>query len=169
MRTIRSILGLTLGFVVISSILAAVVAAIAKQRMVSSGTETDDEFDLVTIFDGVDFASTAPAFRRGTVLTWYGGGQIDLRGATLDPAGAELNVRALFGGVQVIVPETWHVEQRMVAFLGGVSDSREKDETQEGTGPVLRLTGWAVFGGIDVTSEPRHDEFEAESPASATA
>lgn len=168
MRTIRSILGLTLGFVVISSILAAVVAAVAKRHMISSGTEMDDEFDLVTIFDGVDFASTAPAFRRGTVLTWYGGGQIDLRGATLDPAGAELNVRALFGGVQIIVPETWHVEQRMVAFLGGVSDSREKSEAQEGE-PVLRLTGWAVFGGIDVTSEPRHDEFDAEVPAPATA
>ena len=168
MRTIRSILGLTFGFVIISSILAAVVAAVAKRHMISNGTETDDEFDLVTIFDGVDFASTAPAFRRGTVLTWYGGGQIDLRGATLDPAGAELNVSALFGGVQVIVPETWRVDQRMVAFLGGVGDSREKIDAQE-TGPVLRLDGWAAFGGIDVSSEPRHDEFDAESPAPATA
>src|SRR4029077_1837330 len=141
---------------------------VAKRHMISSGTETDDEFDLVTIFDGVDFASTAPAFRHGSVLTWFGGGQIDLRGATLDPAGAELNVRALFGGVQVIVPETWHVEQRMVAVLGGVSDSREKIEAQE-TGPVLRLSGWAVFGGIDVTSEPRRAESEAETPAPATA
>lgn len=167
MRTIRSILGLTFGFVIISSILAAVVAAVAKRHMISNGTETDDEFDLVTIFDGVDFASTAPAFKRGTVLTWYGGGQIDLRGATLDPAGAELNIRALFGGVQIIVPESWSVEQRMVAFLGGVSDSREKIETLEG--PVLRLSGWAAFGGIDVTSEPRQDEFDAESPAPATA
>ena len=168
MRTIRSILGLAFGFVIISSILAAVVAAVAKRHMFSSGTETDDEFDLVTIFDGVDFASTAPAFRRGSVLTWYGGGQIDLRDATLDPAGAELNIRALFGGVQLIVPETWRVEQRIVAFLGGVGDSREKIESQE-TGPVLRLDGWAVFGGIDVTSEPRHGESDAESPAPATA
>ena len=168
MRTIRSILGLTFGFVIVSSILAAVVAAVAKRQMISSGTETDNEFDLVTIFDGTDFASTAPAFRRGSVLTWYGGGQIDLRGATLDPAGAELNVRALFGGVQVIVPETWRVEQRMAAFLGGVSDSREKIEAQD-TGPVLRLDGWAAFGGIDVKSEPQRDEFDAESPAAASA
>jgi len=166
MRTIRSILGLTFGFVIVSSILAAVVAAVAKRHMFSSGTETDDEFDLVTIFDGVDFASTAPSFRRGSVLTWYGGGQIDLRGATLDPAGAELNVRTLFGGVLVVVPETWRVEQRLVAFLGGVSDSRAKIEAQE-TGPVLRLDGWAVFGGIEVTSEPRRDEFDAEAPATA--
>jgi hypothetical protein len=136
--------------------------------MTSSGTESDNEFDLVTIFDGTEFASTAPAFRRGSVLTWYGGGQIDLRGATLDPAGADLNVRALFGGVQVIVPESWRVEQRIGAFLGGVSDSREKIDAQE-TGPVLRLSGWAAFGGIDVKSEPSRDEFEAESPAPATA
>jgi predicted membrane protein len=168
MRTIRSILGLTIGFVIVSSIISAVVAAVAKRHMLSSGMESDNEFDLVTIFDGTDFASTAPAFRRGSVLTWYGGGQIDLRGATLDPAGAELNVRALFGGVQIIVPETWRVEQRMVAFLGGVSDSREKIEAHE-TGPVLRLDGWAAFGGIDVSSEPRRDEFDAASPAPMTA
>jgi predicted membrane protein len=168
MRTIRSILGLTIGFVIVSSIISAVVAAVAKRHMLSSGMESDNEFDLVTIFDGTDFASTAPAFRRGSVLTWYGGGQIDLRGATLDPAGAELNVRALFGGVQIIVPEMWRVEQRMVAFLGGVSDSREKIEAHE-TGPVLRLDGWAAFGGIDVSSEPRRDEFDAASPAPMTA
>jgi predicted membrane protein len=168
MRTIRSILGLTIGFVIVSSIISAVVAAVAKRHMLSSGMESDNEFDLVTIFDGTDFASTAPAFRRGSVLTWYGGGQIDLRGATLDPVGAELNVRALFGGVQIIVPETWRVEQRMVAFLGGVSDSREKIEAHE-TGPVLRLDGWAAFGGIDVSSEPRRDEFDAASPAPMTA
>jgi hypothetical protein len=168
MRTIRSILGLTIGFVIVSSIISAVVAAVAKRHMLSSGMESDNEFDLVTIFDGVDFASTAPAFRRGTVLTWYGGGQIDLRGATLAPTGAELNVRALFGGVQIIVPETWRVQQRMVAFLGGVSDSREKIEAHE-TGPVLRLDGWAAFGGIDVSSEPRRDEFDAASPAPMTA
>jgi len=130
MRTIRSILGLTFGFVIISSILAAVVAAVAKRHMFSSGTETDDEFDLVTIFDGVDFASTAPAFRRGSVLTWYGGGQIDLRDATLDPAGAELNIRALFGGVQLIVPETWRVEQRIV----GVPRRRQR-QPREDRGP----------------------------------
>jgi hypothetical protein len=168
MRTIRSILGLTFGFVIVSSILAALVAAVAKRQMISSGTETDNEFDLVTIFDGTDFASTAPAFRRGSVLTWYGGGQIDLRGATLDPAGAELNVRALFGGVQVIVPETWRVEQRIGAFLGGVSDSREKIEGQE-SGPVLRLDGWAAFCGIDVKSELFRDEFDAELAAAASA
>ena len=117
--------------------------------------------------DGVDFASTAPAFRRGSVLTWYGGGQIDLRGATLDPAGAELKVRALFGGVQVIVPETWRVDQRLGAFLGGVSDSRDKFDAPE-SGPVLRLSGWAVVGGIDVTSEPRQAGFDAGAPAPAT-
>jgi len=167
MRTIRSILGLTFGFVILSSIVSAVVAAVAKQRLTSSGAETDDEFDLVTIFDGVEFASTAPAFRRGSVLTWYGGGTIDLRGATLDPAGAQLNVRALFGGIQLIVPETWRVEQRVVAILGGVSDSR--DAIYDQTGPLLSIAGWAVFGGIDVTSEPELSASDAETPAPTTA
>jgi predicted membrane protein len=164
MRTIRSILAVTLGFVLLTSITSAVVAAFAKQRMVSKGTETDNEFDLVTIFDGLDFASSAPALRRGSVLTWYGGGQIDLRGATLDPAGARLTIRALFGGILLIVPETWRVEQRVTAVFGGVG-TRETVGAEQ-VGPVLSLDGVVVFGGIDVTSEPSS---EADAEAFATA
>ncbi len=167
MRTIRSILGMTFGILILSSIISAVVAAVAKQRLASSGTETDDEFDLVTIFDGVDFASTAHAFRRGSVLTWYGGGQIDLRGATLDPGGVRLTLHALFGGVQLIVPATWRVEQRIVAILGGVGDRR--DATEDKTGPVLNLDGWAVFGGVDMTSEPHLSTSDDEAPAPTAA
>jgi hypothetical protein len=152
MRTIRSILGLSIGFFLLSGILSALGAAVAKRQLESSGSETDDEFDLVTIFDGVEFASTAGALRRASALTWYGGGTIDLRNATLDPAGAHMTVRAIFGGVQLIVPESWRVERKMVAFMGGVGDTRDPDRVDP-SGPVLTLDGWAVFGGIGINGE----------------
>jgi hypothetical protein len=49
------------------------------------------------------FHSTATAFRGGTLDCWYGGGIVDLRDATLDPAGAHLEVKAVFGGAQILV------------------------------------------------------------------
>ena len=156
MRLIRNLLGL----VIFGALASAVGAAIAKGRLVSSGTEADDEFDLVTIYDNLGFESHAAAFRRGTALTWYGGGTIDLRGATLDPAGATLELRTLFGGLQLVVPPSWRVERDVVAVFGGIGDVRGV-EPEAMDGPVLRLTGWCVFGGVGIVSE-------AAGPADAT-
>ena len=61
--------------------------------MTSKGEPADDELDLVAIYEPRNFASTAPALRRASYTAWYGGGTLDLRGATLDPAGALLTVR----------------------------------------------------------------------------
>ncbi|HEX7949484.1 MAG TPA: LiaF domain-containing protein [Candidatus Limnocylindrales bacterium] len=148
MRLIRNLVGL----VIFGAIASAVGAAIAKSRLVSSGGEADDEFDLVTIYDSLAFESHAPAFRRGSVLTWYGGGTLDLRGATLDPGGATLGVRALFGGLQLVVPPDWRVEQDVTAVFGGIGDVRGS-AADAADGPVLRLTGWCVFGGVGIVSE----------------
>jgi Cell wall-active antibiotics response 4TMS YvqF len=166
MRSIRSILGLTFGIFLLSGILSALGAVVAKRQLESSGSETDDEFDLVTIFDGVEFASTAGALRRASALTWYGGSTIDLRNASLDPAGATLNLRAIFGGLQLIVPESWRVERKMTSFMGGVDDTRDPDRVDP-SGPVLTLEGWAVFGGIGINGEEPTPQTAALEPALA--
>jgi hypothetical protein len=162
MRAIRSILGVTVGLFLLTGITSAVAAALVKQRLVSSGTPTDDEFELVTIFDGGEFTSTAPALRRGTVLTWYGGRTLDLRGATLDPAGAQITIRAIFGGVELIVPPTWQVDHQIISIFGGAGDTRDQALVDE-TGPVLRIDGLALFGGVGIvaTSMASRETMEA--------
>ena len=169
MRPIRTILAVFLGLWLSVALASAIAAIVAKSRLVSRGLEADDEVDLVTIYDGLDFASTAPAFRGGSILCWYGGGSIDLRGATLDPAGARLRVRALFGGLRLVVPETWRVENRITAILGGVGDARDESQVAA-DGPTLVLEGWAAFGGIGIAAdapdlEARATPVEAPAPA----
>ena len=63
-------------------------AAVAKRRLPSVGTDEDDEVALTAILAPVEFESHATAFRGGSVLLWFGGGDVDLRGVRLDPAGA---------------------------------------------------------------------------------
>lgn len=166
MRTIRTILGVSVGLFLITGIASAIVAAITKQRLVSSGSEPDDEFDVVAIYEGHAFASTAPALRQAKVLTWYGGGTIDLREATLHQDGARLTVRALFGGIQLVVPETWRVEADVRAVFGGVADGRDPDRIAP-DGPVLRLDGFAIFGGVWIVSEAREVKRRTIVPAQA--
>src|SRR3990170_4295087 len=65
----------------IASIASALAAIVARGRMTSHGGPADDELDLVAIFEGMELASTAPALRRASVTTWYGGGRLDRRDA----------------------------------------------------------------------------------------
>jgi hypothetical protein len=99
---------------------AAAAALAAKQRIVPIDDPEADEVALVAIFAPVMFHSTATAFRGGTLDCWYGGGIVDLRDATLDPAGAHLEVKAVFGGAQILVPSSWRVESS-VSGVGAMS------------------------------------------------
>lgn len=136
----------------IVSIVSALAALIARGRMTPQGGPADDELDLVAIFEGMELASTAPALRRASVTTWYGGGSLDLRNATLDPAGAEITARAAFGGFRLVVPPTWRVETHGVGVFGGFGDARDRDLVDP-EGPLLAIKGFALFGGVGVVSE----------------
>ncbi len=81
---------------------------------------------------------------------------IDLREATLDPAGARLDVRAVFGGGQIIVPETWIVTVG-VKGIGGVADTRPHLDRATDA-PHLTVEGVVLFGGYAVMSEVPEDE-----------
>jgi hypothetical protein len=134
---------------------AAAAALAAKQRIVPNDDPTADEVALVGIFAPIMFHSTSTAFRGGTLDCWYGGGIVDLRDATLDPAGAHLEVKAVFGGAQVLVPESWRVESS-VAGIGAAQDIRTKTDRPV-TAPLLTLSGLAVFGGVGISSQVEED------------
>jgi hypothetical protein len=115
-----------------------------------------DEIDLVTTFGPLEFRSTAGSLRGGSVVTMFAGGVLDLRGATLDPAGARISTLTLFGGGNLVVPDDWRVETRLVGF-GGAGDGRPDGNPSAGA-PTLVLTGVALFGGWGITAEPAGEE-----------
>ena len=138
--------------------LAAAGLAFVKRRAVVPQEPDADEVDLVASFGQLDYTSTANAFRVGSVQTWFGGGVVDLRQATLDPMGATIEVNALFGGGNLVVPEDWNVETK-VAGIGGIGDGRpQRDRSPEA--PTLRVEGIALFGGWGITSEPADEPGE---------
>ena len=148
--------GLQAVLVLLLLLAAAVGAAAAKRRMVSIGGPDSDEIRLAGIYDEASLASTASSFRGGTVTSWFGGGDLALRGATLDPAGARLTVRAIFGGGRIVVPADWAVDLDVVAIFGGVGDTRPTVEVREGA-PRLAIDGFALFGGYGIVATTDED------------
>jgi hypothetical protein len=131
-------------------IAASAIYAIVRRRDAQPVDPAADEVDLVANFSPLEFHSESGAFRGGTVTTMFGGGELDLRDAKLDPAGATLRVNALFGGGNLVVPDTWNVETRVIG-IGGVGDGRPKVERATDA-PTLHLEGTAIFGGWGITS-----------------
>lgn len=151
MSAVGRVTALFTGGLMLASIAGAIAARAAKHRIVTVDDPDADEIRLAAIFEPLSFSGTASSFRGGTIDCWYGGGVIDLRGATLDPAGARLQVRAIFGGAQIVVPETWSITTKVVG-IGGVGDGRPRVEHLPGA-PHLLIEGVALFGGFGVTSE----------------
>jgi hypothetical protein len=165
-------IGRGIGWLVAGTLLASVVAAIAAVAMKARLPRVDDpdadEVNLVAIFEPLSYTSRANAFRGGTVDTWFGGGLIDLREATLDPAGATLQVRTIFGGAQLAVPDSWIVSNQAVSIFGGVGDTRPATD-RPADAPHLTVEGIAVFGGLGITSTVSEEEMRKLREAVASA
>lgn len=56
------------------------------------------------LLSGRELANTSPQFEGGRITALFGGVELDLLHATL-AADAELDVTAVFGGVDVTVPD----------------------------------------------------------------
>jgi len=156
MSAIGRITAVFTGGLVLASVVGAIAARSAKQRIVKVDDPEADEIRLAAIFEPLSFRSTASSFRGGSVDCWYGGGVIDLRDATLDPAGARLQVRAIAGGAQILIPETWAITTKVVG-IGGIGDGRPRVE-HAADAPQLAIEGVVLFGGFGVASEISDEE-----------
>lgn len=156
MRVIRFLVRLLIAFTVAvtaASLVSTAVAMAKRDQFPDDAEPEDDELDLATILRGRQFRSEAKAFRGGRLISWQGGADIDLRGATLDPAGARLEVWTIFGGMQLRVPEDWPVRMDGVAIFGGAGSLARQPEEGE-SAPVLSIRYRTIFGGFGVTAEP---------------
>jgi hypothetical protein len=110
--------------------------------------EVGDSETLVAVMSGVQRRGAWEPAERVRVVAVMGGAELDFREAVLVEGVTELWIFAFWGGAQVIVPSDIHVETRGIGIMGGFSplDHRAADPDA----PTLRITGWALMGGVDV-------------------
>jgi predicted membrane protein len=116
----------------------------------SGGTNTINEFAMS---GAVERRVSASNFAGGSVSTTFGGVEIDFRSADIEGEEAVVYVEAIFGGIEVTVPDRWIVLYEGQSIFGGYSDeTRPPLPEVPGAPPRKRLIlrGRAVFGGINV-------------------
>jgi predicted membrane protein len=103
--------------------------------------------NAVAVLGGVVRGSASRNFRGGELTAVMGGCEIDLRQAAINGE-AIIDVFALWGGIEIKVPDDWVVLTRVTPILGGVED---KTRPSPGAGAHrLTLRGMAIMGGVEV-------------------
>jgi predicted membrane protein len=121
-----------------------------KLPAASGGSEVLNEFAL---FGGVERRINVNNFRGGSISAIFGGVEVDFRSADIEGEQAIVQVEAMFGGIEVTVPDRWIVIFQGQSIFGGYTDETRPpvpDVTGTLTRKKLILQGKAVFGGIVV-------------------
>lgn len=86
-------------------------------------------------------------------LAIMGGVELDFREAQFGPGVTEVHVFAMWGGVDILVPPGLRVENHGIGILGGFDQDEDAGAPPpHPEGPVLRIVGAAVMGGVHVSS-----------------
>lgn len=88
-------------------------------------------------------------------FAFWGGVDIDLRSARFAEQHTTITAVAIMGGIDIIVPNDIRVEVTGIGFMGAFDSHGDAPENPDPNGPVVRITGFAFWGGVSVKRKPR--------------
>lgn len=127
-----------------------------RERIVSDwnskgSTSSVNMMNEWAVFGGTRRRIDSQDFQGGDAFAMFGGVEIDLRKAASTRTDIVIEVNAIFGGVEVRVPETWNVVVRGAGIFGGYEDkTMDSRMDPDGKRPNLIVNGFAIFGGVTI-------------------
>ncbi len=112
-----------------------------------STADAHDTVNAIAILGGVEYSNNSPAFRGGSLTAIMGGCELDLRHAAVEED-AFLDVFAMWGGIEIRVPEEWTVVSQVLPLLGGAVNKTRALPSAVPRRLIVR--GIAIMGGIEI-------------------
>jgi predicted membrane protein len=116
----------------------------------TSGAITANSLREWAIFGGSKRRIESQDFEGGEALAIFGGIELDLHKAATKKDEVVIEANAMFGGIEMRVPDSWTVTVRGSGIFGGYEDKTDSRSGELGKQPHLIITGYAVFGGVSV-------------------
>ncbi len=110
----------------------------------------------IAIMSGTDRRGNWVVPRRHNSFACWGGIKLDLRTARFAERHTTITAVAIMGGIDIIVPDDITVEVTGIGFMGAFESKGESLQPPSPNAPVLRVTGFAFWGGVTVKRKPRH-------------
>lgn len=124
-------------------------AAVLAGAMTSRSPRRSETARSVALFGGSDVKERSQHFKHADISAVFGGATLDLREAHIDDV-ATVDATAVFGGVDVIVPEGWRVALRGIPIFGGFEDKTTNDSAAGTDAPTLQVNATSIFGAVTV-------------------
>ena len=115
-----------------------------RQRL---GASANDTINAVAILSGVNRGSNSSSFKGGELTAFMGGCEVDLRNAAIN-GDAVIDVFAMWGGIEIRVPESWTVIGKVTPLMGGFEDHTRAP--QAATAHRLTVRGMVIMGGVEI-------------------
>jgi len=118
-------------------------------NLTNESTIGNDFIHSNAVFGGSEHTITSQNFKGGETMALFGGVELDLREAKISPDGCKIHATALFGGVEIIVPNDWNVIITGTPIFGGIdSKSRRKSDVSSKNDIYVHCT--VAFGGVEI-------------------
>lgn len=133
---------------------AVAVGAVIRFTAKPLTDPTAPSFNLVTVFDGIEFRPTTASLGSSRCFTMFGGTQLDLRRANTTSSPILLEVTTVIGGTDITVPDTWKVTVEGPTVAGGREVQVRQHDELAADAPHLVIHARTCLGGLRVASRP---------------
>ena len=114
---------------------------------------TASDLNIDVTFGGKKEVVTAKDFKGGVVSVTFAGCELNLSQADFTEPSAILDFRVSFGGVEMVVPSHWEIQNEVTSSFGSVEDERTvQTATTSENKKLLILRGNVSFGSIEIKS-----------------
>lgn len=96
-------------------------------------------------FSGCDLNYDGQVFEGAELSATFGGVKCDLRNAVIEKDCA-IQVSAIFGGVDILVPDNVNVKVSSNCVFGGISNKTSVHQNA----PTIYVSGTCMFGGVEI-------------------
>jgi predicted membrane protein len=110
----------------------------------------DPRRNVWAVLSGPNVRIDSRDYSGGRIVACMGGCVLDLTGADIESGTAVIEAVAIWGGIEIRIPEGWEVVGEVMPIMGGVEI---KTKARRG-GRQLVVRGLALMGGMEIKAMP---------------
>ena len=108
--------------------------------------DSDDTESIFAAFGEQNVSKSGEKFEKANLNAIFGAVKLDLREAKLEKE-TVIGAWAIFGGIEILVPDDCIVKVKGTPIFGGISNERKNNEDAKKT---IYIEAYAIFGGLDI-------------------
>jgi hypothetical protein len=122
-------------------------------RFMDTTINNESNLNIDVTFGGKKEVVTSKDFKGGVISATFGGCEVNLTQADFTEPSVILECHVSFGGLEIIIPSHWEVQNEIDPAFGNVEDARTiQTATSTEAKKLLILRGNCSFGSIELKS-----------------